>query len=66
MSFTLTQDEIEDAFTEWECRFRADPDAFFSAQERMHGGMHPRTYGELATPYFLSIVLGLTQESADV
>lgn len=47
--------EIQAAFTEWDRRFREDPEKFMSQATALLKGT-PETYGEAATPYFLSIL----------
>lgn len=52
---SYTQDEFERAFTEWDRRFREEPERFESEAVRLLKGT-PETYGEAAAPYFLSIL----------
>ncbi len=42
------------AFTEWERRFREEPERFLSEAEKMAGSAE--SYGEACAPYFLSIL----------
>lgn len=53
-----TQAQIAAAFTEWERRFREDPESFRSEAARLLKDT-PSTYGEAAAPYFLSILNGI-------
>ena len=46
---------FEAAFTEWDRRYREDPEAFMNAAARLLKGT-PETYGEAAAPYFVSIL----------
>ncbi len=50
-----TQKEIEAAFTEWDRRYREEPERFES--EAVHLlKTTPADYGEACAPYFLEIV----------
>lgn len=49
---TLAQ--IAAAFTEWERRYREEPEKFQSDQERLADS--PQSYGEACAPYFLQIL----------
>jgi hypothetical protein len=51
---TATQVEITAAFTEWDRRWREDPESFLSEAEALT--QDPEDYGSAATPYFLSIL----------
>lgn len=46
--------QMEEAFTEWEKRYRENPEEFFSESERL--AHSPESYGEAAVPYFNSIL----------
>ena len=52
--------EIQDAFTEWDRRYREEPELFESEATRLLKGT-PKTYGESAAPYFVEI-LGQVQK----
>jgi hypothetical protein len=47
---------VEAAFTEWDRRYREDPEAFMSEAARVLNS-DAESYGECATPYFLSILV---------
>lgn len=53
-TISLTPELITAAFTEWERRYRKDPELFMSEASKLLKDT-PRTYGEACTPYFLSI-----------
>lgn len=50
----LTQKEIEHIFTEWDTRFRENPEWFTSQAESLLKGT-PKTYGENCAPYFVAL-----------
>jgi hypothetical protein len=68
-TITTTQLHLQAAFSEWDRRYRADPEAFMNEAARL---LNPKqsegqaiaqnpaqdeyTYGEAAAPYFLSIL----------
>jgi hypothetical protein len=54
-----TTKQIRAAFTEWERLYRENPDKFTSEQE--HRSMSAKTYGDLCTPYFLSILAKISR-----
>ena len=47
--------EIQAAFTEWERRYREEPERFESEASRLLHGT-PETYGEAAASYFVKIL----------
>jgi hypothetical protein len=52
-----TKLEIQSAFTEWDRRYREDPEAFMNEAARLlNKNETAETYGEAATPYFLWIL----------
>lgn len=57
MQITTTATLVQAALTEWDRRYREDPEAFMNEAARM---LNPdetaETYGEAAAPYFLSIL----------
>ena len=63
----VTQEELAKVFTEWERRYREEPEAFQSeAAKLLHEA--PETYGEAAAPYFVFIIeqmRGLTMLAPD-
>jgi len=50
-----TEEELAAAFTEWDRRFREEPDRFMSEAKRLIKGT-PETYGEMCAPYLTSIL----------
>jgi hypothetical protein len=52
---TATMPEIQAAFTEWERRYREEPDRFMSEAQKLLKET-PQTYGEACAPYFESIL----------
>ena len=46
------------AFTEWDRRYREEPERFESEAARLLKGT-PQTYGEACGPYFLKIISDL-------
>ena len=57
MEITATTERIQAAFTEWDRRWREEPERFESEAVHLLKGT-PETYGEAAAPYFLSILAG--------
>jgi hypothetical protein len=55
-----TKKQVAAAFTEWEKRYRLNPEEFWSDSKRLAAS--PKTYGEACAPYFLEI-LGEIQAS---
>jgi hypothetical protein len=53
-----THQHVTDAFTEWDYRFRHDPDAFQSTVSRILSGESPHTYGQACAPYFVNLLRG--------
>ena len=51
----VSHDQIAAAFTEWDRRFREDPDQFISEAKRLLTET-PETYGEACAPYFIEIL----------
>ena len=62
MNIVTTVADIQAAFTEWDRRFREDPEAFVSLATHLLQG-NEETYGEEATPYFLSILADVSKEN---
>lgn len=50
----VTEPALAAAFTEWERRYREDPEKFVSDQERLAKGAE--SYGEACAPYLLEIL----------
>lgn len=54
---TTTKADIQAAFTEWDRRYREDPEKFLNEAARLlNPSENEYTYGEAALPYFLSIL----------
>ena len=56
----MTQAELTEVFTEWERRYREEPERFQSEAAKLLKET-PKTYGEACTPYFLLILEQLRQ-----
>ena len=52
---TVTEASLARAFTEWERRYREEPERFQRETERMLRG-DAKSYGDQAAPYLLSIL----------
>lgn len=53
-----TEQEIREAFTEWDRRYRANPEKFMS--EAVHLlKQTAKDYGEAVTPYFINLLAEL-------
>jgi len=52
---TATTEQICAAFTEWDRRYREDPEAFENEATRLLKKT-PKDYGEACTPYFCQIL----------
>lgn len=50
----VTQEQLAAALTEWDRRWREEPDRFLSEAEVL--AQDPETYGDEAAPYLLSIL----------
>lgn len=50
----VTELTLAAAFTEWERRYREEPERFQSESARLAKG--PETYGEACAPYLLAIL----------
>ena len=53
--YHATQQELAAAFTEWDRRYREDPDRFMSEARRLLQET-PASYGAACAPYFLKIL----------
>lgn len=51
----FSEKAVAEAFTEWDRRFRENPEQFLSQAESLLKGT-PETYGDAAAPYFLQIL----------
>jgi hypothetical protein len=58
----VTEATLAAAFTEWERRFREEPERFQSEVVRILKGVTPESYGEACAPYLLAI---LAEQTAD-
>ena len=54
----LTEHDLARAFTEWDRRYREEPERFQSEAVRVLRET-PETYGEACAPYLLNILGGL-------
>lgn len=61
---TTTTDELAAAFTEWDRRYREEPERFESEAVHLLKGT-AETYGEACAPYLLSILAELDRPPAD-
>ncbi len=52
---TATIEQMSEAFTEWDRRYREDPEAFENEAKRLLQGS-PKTYGDACGPYFNKIL----------
>ncbi len=50
---TFTERDLAQAFTEWDRRYREEPERFQNEVERLLRGT-PETYGEACAPYLLN------------
>lgn len=55
-TISCTQEDLARAFTEWERRYREDPDKFWSESEKRAASAE--SYGEACAPYFVAILNG--------
>jgi hypothetical protein len=55
--FCCSQAALADAFTEWDRRYREEPERFESEAVRLLKGT-PRSYGEACAPYLLALLFG--------
>ena len=53
----FTQTELAGAFTEWDRRFREEPERFVSEAVRLLKDT-PESYGEACAPYLIAILQG--------
>jgi hypothetical protein len=61
---TCTSEDMAAAFTEWERRYREEPDRFMEESERLLR-QTPETYGEACAPYFLQLLREVGEASTD-
>lgn len=62
MAIYAEEEELVAAFTEWDRRYREDPEGFENEAARLLKGT-PQSYGEAAAPYFVSILQQLGEEA---
>lgn len=55
-----TKELIQKCLTEWDRRYREDPEAFMNEAARLLQS-DAESYGECATPYFLSVLADVTK-----
>lgn len=55
MNISATQIQLAAAFTEWERRYREEPERFMTECEKLLKGT-PKTYGEACAPYLIQIL----------
>lgn len=55
MKYVVTEPELAAAFTEWDRRYREEPERFQSEAEHLLRDT-PETYGEACAPYLLAIL----------
>lgn len=61
MAVVITETKaIQAAFTEWDRRYREDPEGFMNEAARLLQS-DAETYGEEATPYFLSVLADVSK-----
>ena len=58
----FTEQELCAAFTEWERRYREEPERFMSEATKLLKET-PQTYGELCAPYLLDILAAQVRDS---
>ncbi len=51
----VSMTEVQQAFTEWDRRYREEPERFESEAAHLLKG-NPETYGEACAPYFMEII----------
>lgn len=54
-AITVTVHTLAAAFTEWDRRYREEPERFQAEAERLLRGT-PETYGDACAPYLLAIL----------
>lgn len=57
IAYMVTEQELAWAFTEWERRYREEPERF-QAEARRLLTETPETYGEACAPYLLALLRG--------
>jgi hypothetical protein len=55
MTVTATEEELATAFTEWDRRYREEPDRFESEAHRLLKST-PETYGQACAPYLIALL----------
>lgn len=59
----VTEAQLATAFTEWERRYREEPERFKSESEKLAGS--PESYGEACAPYLLAILAEQADDDAE-
>lgn len=59
---SVSKHDLAAAFTEWERRYRENPDAYMAEMEKLE--MAAETYGEACASYFLEVLLADTWSAA--
>ncbi len=62
-TITCTAEDVAEAFTEWERRYREEPDRFMDEPALVEAG--PEGYGGACAPYFLRLLREAGGRSAD-
>lgn len=61
-NIVTTKLHLKAAFTEWDRRYRANPEEFRNEAARLlDSSQDEYTYGEAATPYFMQILEDVSQ-----
>lgn len=55
LKITSTEEGFAKAFTEWERRYRENPERFMSEAAKLLKGT-PKDYGEACAPYFIKLL----------
>ncbi|HZW25183.1 MAG TPA: hypothetical protein VFF26_06855 [Gallionella sp.] len=54
-AINVSQDELAEAFTEWDRRYREEPERFMNETRRLLTET-PETYGAACAPYLMKII----------
>jgi hypothetical protein len=55
--YSVTEEQLAAAFTEWERRYREEPERFQSEGEKLLRDT-PETYGQACAPYLIALLNG--------
>lgn len=61
--YQVSEKQLADAFTEWERRYREEPERFMSEAAKLLKET-PETYGDACAPYLLSILAEQAEDGA--